>query len=69
MLRLLVLKCCTDPEGTLGCGDDHLGVCAVLDCIGGQFIMESLFEEIAGGGLHQLYQIWAECITVLLKKA
>lgn len=49
---------CTDSGVAFGCGYDHPGVGA-LDGTGGggQFMMKHLFEEFAGGFLHQLNQV------------
>lgn len=57
------------PNGVLGHVDVQLGVDG-LDHIGSgsQIILKRLLEELVGGCLHQLDQVWAECITIFLKE-
>lgn len=62
------LKACADPEAVFGCGYDHPGVDGALDRTSGQLAVKRLFEELIGGGLNQLNQIWAEGVAVFLEE-
>lgn len=68
MCLMLEFNGCTNSEAVLGRVEGHPGVGATRACTGGQVVLKSLFEEFVGWGFHELNQVWAEGVTVFLKK-